>query len=263
MKSDRSRREARKAETYEVRAVARALDILDLLHATQGGASLAEVARATRLPRSSAFRYLATLQARGYVERDGAEGRYRLGLALPGLRARHLEALAARARPYLEELRDRFHETINLAVLDGGRVAYLEIVESPLAMRFAARRGDRDPLHSTALGKVLAAQLGDDQVRRILAAEGMPQLTSRTITDPDGFLQEIEEVRSRGFAIDNGENEEGGRCVGVPVVGSRVPAAISLSAPAMRFSLERAEEVARELRRAATRLAAELETGDA
>ncbi len=251
------------AEAYEVRAVSRALEILDFLHGAEGGASLAEVAHATQLPRSSAFRYLATLEARGYVERDGAEGRYRLGIALPGLRARHLEALAARARPYLEELRDRFHETINLGVLDGGRVAYVEIVESPLAMRFAARRGDRDPLHSTALGKALAAQLGVEQIRRILAAEGMPQLTSRTITDPDRFLREVDEVRSRGFAIDNGENEEGGRCVGVPVVGSRVPAAISLSAPAMRFSLERAEEAARELRHAATRLGAELEAGDA
>jgi len=238
--------------------VRRVLDVLDILHGSAEGVSLAEVARATGLPRSSAFRYLATLEAHGYVERDGADGAYRLGLAFPPLKARHLDALAARARPYLEELRDTFQETINLGVLDAGRAAYLEIVESPLAMRFAARRGDRDPLHSTALGKAIASQLPDEQVRRILAVEGMPQLTSRTITDPGELLRELERVRVRGFAVDNGENEEGGRCVAVPVARSRVPAAISLSAPAVRFSLDRAEEVAAELRGAATRLAAEL-----
>jgi IclR family acetate operon transcriptional repressor len=169
--------------------------------------------------------------------------------------AGELVALATRARPLLEGLRDRFGETINLGVLDGRRVAYLEIVESPKAMRFAARRGDRDPIHSTALGKAIASRLSDGEVRQIIASEGMPQLTSRTITDLGEFLSELDLIRERGYALDNGENEEDGRCVALSLPGGWVHAAISLSAPAQRFSLSRVETVVEALREVAGELA--------
>jgi IclR family acetate operon transcriptional repressor len=249
--------------SYEVRAVQRVLDILDSLHQSADGLSLAGVARATGLPRSSAFRYLATLEGRGYVEREPGRGRYRLGLSFLPLRVRRVEVLAARARPYLEELRARFKETINLGVLDGAVIAYVEMLESPQAVRFSARAGDGDPIHSTALGKAIAAQLTEDEVRRILAVAGMARRTSRTIIDPDEFLRELERVRARGYAVDDRENEDEGRCVAVALPAGRIPAAISLSAPAARFSFARAEDVAPALNRAATRLAAELEGRDA
>ena len=260
---------------YSIRAVTRVLDILDVLQESpkqspegcrlreDGRASLAEIAAAAGLPTSSAFRYLTTLERRGYVERDAADGTYRLGLAFLPLRNRHLDVLARIARPHLAELRDRFQETANLGALDGNRLTYLEIVESPLMMRLAARRGDRDPIHSTALGKAVASQLKEEEVRRIIAAEGLPQLTSRTITELDDFLRELEKVRTRGFALDSGENEEGARCVAVALSGTRIPAAISVSAPAVRFSPERAEEAAAVLLHTAGKLAAELERADA
>jgi IclR family acetate operon transcriptional repressor len=132
-------------------------------------------------------------------------------------------------------------------VLDGRRVAYLEIVESPKAMRFAARRGDRDPIHSTALGKAIASHLSEGQVRQIIVSEGMAQLTSRTITDLGAFLAELAVIRDRGYALDNGENEEDGRCVAVSLPDGWLHAAISLSAPAQRFSLSRVETVVQAL----------------
>jgi IclR family transcriptional regulator, acetate operon repressor len=243
---------------YSVRAVQRVLDILDLLEESPEGISLGDVALAARLPKSSAFRYLATLEGRRYVDRDPASGNYRLGLGLLALHTRHLQTVTARARPYLEELRERFHETINLGTLDGNRVVYLEILESPRAMRLAARRGDRDPVHSTALGKALAAQRPSHEVERILAAEGMAKLTPRTITDRGEFLKVLESVRRTGFAVDNSENEEGGRCVAVAIPLERMPLAISLSAPAVRFSMREVEAVAAELTRAARRFADEV-----
>ncbi|MCP9485289.1 MAG: IclR family transcriptional regulator [Gaiellaceae bacterium MAG52_C11] len=239
------------------------LDILDVLQAAPTGISMGEIAEAAELPKSSTFRYLATLEARGYVERNGREGQYRLGLAFLPLRARHLDDLAARARPFLEQLRDRFDETINLGVLEGNRIVYLDIVESPRTIRFAARRGDGHPVHSTALGKAIAAHLPDEDVRRILAAEGMPQLTSRTIVDLDAFLEELEQVRRRGFALESGENEKDGCCVAVALTGDRLSAAISLSAPAARFSSDRFEEVAGALIRTGGQLAVEQEPTDA
>jgi IclR family transcriptional regulator, acetate operon repressor len=245
------------ASPYSVRAVERVVDILDVLHDTVGGVTLAEVAKATGLPKASAFRYLSTLETRGYVERVPSTGAYQLGMAFVSSHGRQLDALAARARPILEDLRDRFEETVNLGVLERTRVMYLEIVESRRGMRFAARKGDREALHSSALGKAIAAQVDETRLRSILAAEGMPERTARTITDPDVFVGVVEKVRRAGYAIDDRENEEDGRCVAVPVSAVGVPAAISLSAPSARFSAGDAGDAVPQLQEAAARLVRE------
>jgi IclR family acetate operon transcriptional repressor len=248
---------------YAVRAVLRALDILEVLENSPQGMSLPALANTVGLPKSSIFRYVSTLEARGYAERDPGNGHYRAGRALHPSVAGELVALAGRARPLLEGLRDRFGETVNLGVLDGRRVAYLEIVESPKAMRFAARKGDRDPIHSTALGKAIASRLSDGQVRQIVAGEGMPQLTSRTITDVGSFLAELALIRERGYALDNGENEEDGRCVAVSLPDGWLHSAISLSAPAQRFSWSGVETVVDALREVAVQLPRVREEDDA
>lgn len=241
-------------DRYSVRAVVRVMDILDLLQDSPDGKSLVEVSEALGLPRSSTYRYLSTLETRGYVQREGANGLYRFGLAfLPNL-GPHLDVLATRARPVMEELRDRLGETINLGVLAGNRIAYLEILESNKAVRLAARRGDRDPIHSTALGKAIASRINTDAVVAILSAEGMPKRTSKTIIDKGRYLRELEKVRSQGFAVDLGENEEDGRCVAVPFQNSRLLAAISLSAPAARLRSDHMEDVATELMSAARKI---------
>ena len=240
---------------YSVRAAERVLDILDVLQRASDAVSLGEVAEAARLPKSSTFRYLSTLESRGYVERERDTGSFRLGLAFLPFHSRHLDVLGTRAEPILKELRDRFEETTNLGVLDRTRVAYLQIVESPRTTRMAAREGDRDPIHSTALGKAIAAELPEENVRWILQKEGMPQLTPNTVTDVETLLKAIQEVRIRGYAVDDRENVYDGRCVAVSVPGLRVPTAISFSAPATRFHMSLVAEAADALIEAAGRIA--------
>lgn len=240
---------------YSVRAAERVLDILDVLQHASDALSLGEVAEGARLPKSSTFRYLSTLESRGYVEREQDTGNFRLGLAFLPFHLRHLEVLGIRAKPILRELRDRFEETTNLGILDRTRVAYLEIVESRRTTRMAAREGDRDPIHSTALGKAIASELPEEDVRRILLKEGLPQLTPNTVTDVETLLKAIEEVRLRGYAVDDRENVYDGRCVAVSVPGLRVPTAISLSAPATRLQMSAIAEVAEALIEAAGRIA--------
>jgi IclR family acetate operon transcriptional repressor len=254
----RSKSEASTEEVrYSIRSVQRVCDILDLLQESPDGILLQEVAKVTGLPKSSAFRYLVTLESRRYVERVD-ENRFRLGLAFLPLQARQLDMLAQRARPHLERLRDEFEETINLGLLDGSKVIYLDIVESPRSVRLAARRGDRDMIHSTALGKAIASELPEEQVRRILASAGLPRLTPRTITDAKVYFAALDEVRARGYAVDDEENEPDGRCVAVPIRGTRMSAALSLSAPASRFPSDRVELVASALREVAAKLAGDL-----
>lgn len=244
---------------YSIRSAERVCDILDLLQSTSAGVALPDVAKATRLPKSSAFRYLATLENRRYVERDPDSGNYRLGLAFLPFQSRQFEIITQRARPHLEQLRDKFEETVNLGLLDGNRVTYLDIIESPRAVRLAARRGDRDLIHSTALGKAIAATLPTEAVRRILAAEGMAQRTDRTITLVDDYLGELKRVEEQGYAVDDGESESDGRCVAVPLGAARLPLAISVSAPAARLPTHQIEETAEILAGVAADLRSDLE----
>lgn len=241
---------------YTVRAVDRVCAILNLLQESIEGITLIDVAGTTGLPKSSAYRYLWTLEAHRYVERDTNSGRYRLGLGFAGKQSRHLEILRQRAHPVLERLRDRFGETINLGVLDGDAIVYLDIVESRRSVRLAANPGDRDPLHSTALGKAVAAHLPEARVRAILTDQGMESRTPNTITSLDDYLVELSRVRRLGYALDNAENEIDGRCVAAPILGIGLPAGLSFSAPSARFPLDEVNGVADVLKAVALEIAA-------
>lgn len=243
---------------YSIRAVDRALDILDLLDDVAAGLTLIEVAKEIGLPRSSVFRYLTTLEARGHVSRDGEV--FRAGSGLTNLALRDVGLFISAARPRMGELCRRFEETVNLGALDATKVAYLEILEGPKAMRFATRPGSCDYLHSSALGKSMAARMPDDQVLRILAREGMPSLTPQTIRDPAAFMRELGIVRAAGYAVDNLENETGVRCVAVALPGNAA-AAISVSAPALRFTADEVAAAATALKRAVAEIADEIARG--
>lgn len=241
----------RTPNSYPIRAVERVCDILDALQRSRGGVSLPGIAEATDLPKSSAFRYLAALEARHYVQRDEATATYKLGVAFQPLHTQHLETLVTVAREPLGRLRDTTRETANLGWLDGAAVIHAAVVESEQMMRLAARVGERGPVHSTAMGKAMAAHLGDDEVRAILASTTLEPLTGRTIVDADEFVEALKGVRRDGYALDDLENQTDGRCVAVAIRSLPFPAAVSVSAPAGRLELDDVPRVAKALRRAA------------
>ncbi|TLP79876.1 IclR family transcriptional regulator [Nesterenkonia sphaerica] len=243
---------------YPIRAVDRVCDILDTLTNASEPVALPDVAAATHLPKSSAFRYLAALEARHYVERTSDGGAYRLGLAFRPQDTRAIDQLSEASRPGLTALRDRLKETVNLGVLDGSNVVHTVVVESPHMMRLAARVGERGHVHATALGKAMCAQLPDEQVRSILKVGGMPAFTSATITDMGLYLTELENVRARGWAMDDEENQMAGRCIAVVIPDIPFPAGISVSAPLDRMPVERIDEVATDLKRTAKAIARKL-----
>ncbi|GAA2619968.1 IclR family transcriptional regulator [Dactylosporangium fulvum] len=235
---------------YPIRAVDRVCDLLDALQRQPAtGVSLAALAETVSLPKSSALRYLSALEARNYVERDLSDGTYRLGLAFRPQRFDYLAALREAVLPHLVKLRDRFEETMNFAALDGTEVVHVEVVESARRVRLAASRGERACVHSTASGKVMAAQIPESRLLSILEQAGMPAFTADTITTVDGFLAEVKITAERGYGLDDCENQPDGRCVAVPIDGVAVPAALSLSAPASRFASEDAQRIAHLLRK--------------
>ncbi len=238
--------------SYPIRAVERVCDILDLVQSQPDGLTLVDVTKATKLPKSSAFRYLTALEARGYVER-GDDGRFMVGLALNSER---LDVITQRVRPHLEKLRDQFGETASLGMFDRGGVYYLAIVESQRATRTVQRPGVRYTIHASAFGKVFTAWRPDVEVRDLLEQEGMPRFTEFTITDPDSYLKELARVRERGYAVNDREGEPDSRCVAVPVHGLRLPISMSLSGPVSRLSMDDVPLVAEALTEAAREFSA-------
>ncbi|MDQ3809098.1 MAG: IclR family transcriptional regulator, partial [Chloroflexota bacterium] len=182
----------------------------------------------------------STLESRGYVAKDADTHRYRPGARLIGLSTALVAGLdlVSVARPVLEELKSDFGETVNLGVLADGQVLYLDMLESHQGLRTTARPGTRDPLHCTALGKAMLACLPPDEARRTLVASARHPRTPRTLTSLSALQRELSAISARGYAIDDEENEQGARCVGVAVRDAtcRPTAALSVSGPVGRLS---------------------------
>ncbi|HLT57565.1 MAG: IclR family transcriptional regulator [Limnochordales bacterium] len=252
---------ARTAGRYYIAAVGKALDVLEALRDAER-LSLAELSERVGQPRSSLFRILDTLECRGYVEHLPDVDGYALGLAAASLAGRHTVSAALRrvARPVLTELAEELGETVNLGMLLGAEVVYVDMVESHYAMRMNVTIGSRSPAHSTSLGKALLAFAGPEVDLQRLLPPALPAMTPNTITDREQLLKELKVVRARGWSLDDEENEPGARCVGAPILGNQgsAVAAISVAGPASRLSDDRVPQVARLITAAAGKIAAEL-----
>lgn len=233
---------------YWVRAVDRTVELLYALVEDDGRAkTLGEVANTAGMPESSALRYLATLAALGMVEHEGngADSRYRLGLGLYSLAQAALGNLDVRALalPFMQQLVERYQETVNLAVFRQRRLVIIEALEGPRSVRQGARVGERDRLRSSALGKAILASRPDDEALAFLRWERLERLTERTIITDKAMLSELKLIRKQGYAIDDEESEVGLRCVGVAIPYQRgQDFALSISGPSHLFSLDRAHE---------------------
>lgn len=246
-----------------VQSVDRALDVIEALANRPVPLGVSEIARVTGLPQGTVHRLLLALQARGYVRRD-AERKYAIGAAAIRFSEAAHQALVTASRPYLARVVELCGETSNLAVLEDTQVVYVAQSPSPHMLRTFDEVGRRVPVHSTAVGKVLLTGMPNARVLELLSRAGMPSRTAHTITDPTRLVSELEGVRERGYAVDDQEQEQGVRCVAVPVHDhDGVVAGISVSGPAERFSRHDAEALSRPLARVADAFAAEVFGGTA
>ena len=243
---------------YVVAPVLKALRVLELIAAKGHGVSLTMVANELRLPKTSAFRCLRTPAAAGFADYDLDTDKYSVGKHFRALAHvdRGIHRLRECSGPVLKRLNREFNETINLAVMNEGRVVYIDIFESTHALRFQARIGSRDPLHSTALGKAMLAFLSEGEQAACLSS-ALAERTLRTITQVKVLRKQLREIAAAGVAVEIGENEEGTMCLGVPVLDeSGYPlAAISLSAPERRVTAQVRERAIARLREAALEIA--------
>jgi IclR family acetate operon transcriptional repressor len=237
----------RSSPDYSIAVLDRALDVLEALADGEEPLGVTELARRVGATKSAAYRILANLERRGYVSKDGTTARYSLGTRLAFLGHQSLGSFDVRqvARPILEDLAKQFQETVNLGVLDGDDIVYIDMIESNHGLRMAAKVGARDAVHATALGKAILAFLPARVIAQKLQRPLLSR-TARTIIDPESLISALERVREERVAEDRGENEIGARCVAAPIFdyGGNVVAAISVSSPESRLDDERASLVA-------------------
>ncbi len=227
-------------QRYSIRAIDRALRIL-MAFTTEGAElTIGALAASAEVPRSTAFRILATLEAAGFVERGSGADIYRLGssaLLLGGAALRHLE-FQQRLRPHLEALMQATGETVHLVIFRDRQTLVVDKIDSHHAIRLVSNIGFRSPLHATSAGKLMLAHQPSAHIDQLLNDYTFTQFTKQTITNADNLRQHFALIRQQGYARDEEEFEIGLRCIAAPIRDSthEVFAGVSISGPTQRMS---------------------------
>lgn len=244
------RTQLRKPE--RVQYLDRAFALLERLADAEEPITLSEIAERTELPAATVHRLLGFLTSQGYVQQVTAK-RYRLGLRMIRLGRAAGRGLGTYAEPCLNQVVELFGETANIAMLESDLCVYVAQVPSPRTVRMFTEVGQMVTPHCTGVGKAILSLMPDDEVVALLHRVGMAARTEHTLTTPEALLADLAQVRKRGYATDDGEQELGVMCVAVPLLDLPFLAALSVSGPSSRLGSEQVPTMAARL----TQIAAE------
>ncbi|CAI0829391.1 Pectin degradation repressor protein kdgR [Serratia entomophila] len=216
---------------------------------------ITELSQRVMMSKSTVYRFLQTMKSLGYVSQEGESEKYALTLKLFELGAKSLQNvdLIRSADIQMRELSNHTRETIHLGALDEDSIVYIHKIDSMYNLRMYSRIGRRNPLHSTAIGKVLLAWRDRAEVEEILSQIAFTRSTAHTLTSAAELLPVLDQVRTQGFGEDVEEQEEGLRCIAVPVFDrfGVVIAGLSISFPTLRFSEDAKADYVKRLHTAA------------
>lgn len=223
-----------------IKSLDRAMEVFEYLSAAQGKA-LTSIATEMGQSPATVYRILVTLEGRGLVEFDAAEQLWHIGPQAFVIGARFLRrtGLVERARPIMRRLMESTGETANLGIEQDGRVLFVSQVETHATIRAFFPPGTLSQMHASGIGKALLAQMDDDRFGRWRDANTLDAFTPHTLTDAARLRADLEETRTRGYAIDGEERNLGMRCIAAPVFDSHqeAVAGISVSGPTSRVRL--------------------------
>lgn len=249
------------ADPYQLQSIDRVVALLDVLSESDVPLSLAEICTRMGLHKSTVHRSLMVLERTAMIERT-LEGRFRLGLKLYELGNRAVEQMDLRERvyPFFRRLARDVGETVHLSVLQGTKVVYLDKVEPNRRVCMSSKMGMSNPAYCTSMGKAMLAFLPEDALEDILGRIKFVRHTPKTLCTREALLKSLERVRRRGYAIDDEEIEVGVRCVGAPIFDNdhHPIAAVSVSGPASRITVQSVPDVAQKLVRCCNEISATL-----
>lgn len=222
--------------------VRRALDILEAFMESNDPLGITELSRRVNLNKSTTYRIVQALRARNYLNQHHETNKYCLGHKIVRLASSFLNQNKLRelARTYLEELSKKTSQTIQLAVLEGDKVVYVDQVEGTDIFQVRLRIGDWGPLHCTAAGKSILAFLPDEEVEKIFEKAKFISLTHKTITSMSQLRNDLRKIRRVGFSFSDQEYDRNLRAIGAPIIGmgSKVIGALALVAPYHRIKVK-------------------------
>ncbi|MGD0579290.1 MAG: IclR family transcriptional regulator [Bryobacteraceae bacterium] len=224
---------------YFSRAIGNALRVLEILQQSSRPLALTDVTQQAKLPKSSAFRILRTLEIAGYLQRVEGD-RFAPSQAVATMPNRLASQLLAVAPPLMKQLNNEFGETISLALLFENHIEVIAVIESPHRVNMINFVGGIIPPHASSLGKCITAFQPEGRGQKLLRAFGLPRFTPNTIVQEPAISKELELVRARGYGTDFEESTLGGCCLSAPIFGKEgnAVAAVSISMPKMRFTTQ-------------------------
>ncbi len=248
------------ADTGGIRALERALDILDAL--AGGGLTLTALSAQLGQAPSTVHRVLATLAARAMVEQDPATQAWHVGAGAFRYGSAFLRraGVIERAQPLLRRLMEETGETANLGIAQGDSVLFVSQAEAQHSIRAFFPPGTRTPLHASGIGKALLAHAAPEALARLDLDGPLTRFTARTITDPQALRAELAAIAAAGTSLDDEEKAEGMRCVAAPVFdlhGAAI-AGLSVSGPTQRMTDAALPAIRAAVRQAAAELSASL-----
>jgi DNA-binding IclR family transcriptional regulator len=225
-----------------VRALEKALNILEHLSRVPEEIDLATLAKGTRIPKSTLLRLMHTLKKHHFIQQNHKSQKYQIGWAFIyfGKIASKFFTLPNIIHPFLEELVAKTGETASAAILEGDHAVYIDQVVSSSMIRGIPTIGSKVGLHCTSVGKVLLSAFSDEALETFLETAVIEKKTEKTLNGKGALREEIKKVRRQGYATDDEETEVGGRCVAAPVLNREgvTVAAISIIGPTSRIRKE-------------------------
>lgn len=216
--------------------------IIDLLE-NSSELRLKDIAEKLDIDKSTIHRFLKTLLKYNFVRINPSNKKYSLGLKFLNTATKIIDSIDIRniAHPYLIELEKSSNETIHLTTFDGKRVVYIDKIESIKPIRMYSRIGNVAPINCTAAGKAILAFQKNGIVNSIIESLDFIPLTKNTITNKEDFIKNLEDIRNKGFAIDDSEHEENICCIAAPIsdYSREVKYAVSISAIKTRMNLSK------------------------
>ncbi|MBW2127501.1 MAG: IclR family transcriptional regulator [Deltaproteobacteria bacterium] len=229
----------------KIASLDKSLNIIALLSENPRGLSLSAISAKLQIPSSTAHHILSTFLSHGYVSKDPETRKYSLGFKFVSISKIILENLDVRriAHEHLVKLHEKCRESVFLAVLRDGKIAYIDRINYLSGLSLATNVGFTTEPHATAGGKVLLSGLTREEVERIYGSRRLRRYGKNTITALHDLFKELERVRKQGYAIDDEEYYEGVRCVGAPIrAGGKIIAALSITGSVFSMTMERIQD---------------------
>lgn len=242
---------------YSVPALEKTIAILNLISSSQDDYTITELCNQLELPKATVFTIMRSLESHRFVEKD-RNGHFYIGPKLYQLGMTYAldNSIVEWSKPYLLKLMEETGFTVHLGVLEDTQIMYIAKVEPENFIKFSTYAGMTTDMHTSSLGKAIAAYLDKGKLNKILQKTGLPTHTNKSITSEEDFHQALQLVQEQGYAVEDEEGELGVRCIGAPILKSfsTTPTAISVTAPLTHLPPEKYETIGKQVQKMAEKL---------